>query len=758
MQHVVLVDDAATNLEILSAIVGDIPDVEVHAFTSSREALAWCKEHEVNAFVLDYRMPEPDGLALIRILRADSAFALVPIVIITAEHEFEVRLEALAAGANDFLERPIERREVISRVRTLLSLEAARTHLAEQVGALEHSLEREARRARLQAERLAALWRVANASSNLSNEETIQAVLNEAAAAIRPGQMFFGSLMRYDDDHFVLLAGARPDKILNDVPNIAPIGTHIQKTQLPHHLAINSAMTLSWDDLSTDPALAALPLVRKLRVRAQICTPFEVERKKYLLTFASREPAHDPFAPEDHTYLNLVADFFANHFRHTEHSHRITHHLSHDTLTGLRNRTQFRLDARLRLAGAGSGAIVVVSLDGFRGINAEFGHINGDALLVEVGAALALAVGDHGIVGRLAGDTFGAFLTGLTSGDDLRARLGTLKDVFTRPFSTGDREGREFIPVGATLGAALATGTAESIDRLLAHADAAVFAAKQRGRGNVEIYVPGMESAAGNRARTSLEISQALERNEFELYFQPHVDARTLAVTGAEALIRWNHPERGLVLPDAFIPFAEQHGLIRPITRWVMRAALAASKELRAGDPAFRLYFNLSALDFSDAAIVDEFRRAAADGTSLANIGIELTESVAMADLGTAARIVQHLQNLDVRVAIDDFGTGFSSLVLLRRVPANIVKIDQSFVAEVLLDHREAAIAETIIASGRQLGYETIAEGVESEEQLTWLRERGCRYVQGYAIARPQPLGAFLEWMTERGAAVRPVA
>jgi diguanylate cyclase (GGDEF)-like protein len=749
-QHVVLVDDAESNLAILSAIVDDIPETQTHAFTSSLEALAWSREHHVDAFVLDYHMPQPDGLALIRILRADPAFALVPIVIITAEHEFDVRLEALAAGANDFLERPFERREMHSRLRTLLSLEAARAGLVKHVGELEHSLEIEARRARIQAERLAALWRVAHTGGDIGNEETVQAVLNEGAAALREGQTFLGGLMRLDGDDFIVLAGARPDKLVRTLPGLVPIGTRVPSSEVPQTLALQRGETISWDDLLADPTAAVYPRARKFGFRAQISTPFEVSRKKYVLSFSSTEPVREPFDAEDRTYVGLLADFFANHFRHAEHADRLSHHLAHDTLTGLPNRTQFRLNARSRLAAHGSGAVAVVALDGFRAINEEFGHIIGDALLVEVGAALAKAAGEDDVVGRLAGDTFGAFLSGVRTPDELRTRLTPLAGVFTRPFSTGDREGKEVIPVGATIGAAFAEKRDEQIDRLLAHADTAVFFGKQRGRGNVELYQTGMESESGNRARRALELSHALEHGELELYYQPHLDPRTSAVTAAEALIRWNHHELGVVQPYAFIPFAEANGLIRPITRWVMEATLAAAQQLRSFDPAFRLYFNLSAADFTDAAIVDEFRKAAEGGACLENIGVELTESVAMHDIGTATRVAAHLQNLGVRVAIDDFGTGFSSLSVLRRVHADVVKIDQSFIADVLSDKRDAAIAGTIIAGGEQLDYETVAEGVETAEQLAWLRERGCGYVQGHLIAKPQPLDAFLRWLAQR--------
>jgi Amt family ammonium transporter len=390
----------------------------------------------------------------------------------------------------------------------------------------------------------------------------------------------------------------------------------------------------------------------------------------------------------------------------------------------------------------------VISLDGFRGINEEYGHLIADALLVEVGAALAAIAAASGddLVGRLAGDTFGMFVGNIATEAELRARLAVISERFTRPFSTGDREGREFVPLGATMGAALAVDTTETIDQLLARADTAVFAAKQHGPGRVEVYQAAMESESGSRSRRLAEISRGLERNEFELYVQPHVDLRSSRIAGAEALIRWRHPTHGLLLPGTFLPFAENNGLIRTITRWVTAEALAASQRLRKLDPAFRLYFNLSAIDFNDEAIVNDLRRAKLQGVHLDNIGVELTETAAMQDVGSASRTIRLLQQLGVQVAIDDFGTGYSSLSMLKRLPFDIIKIDQSFVHELLLGDRNSAIAASVIAIGEQLGCETLAEGVESPDQLAWLRERGCRYAQGYTIARPMALDAFEGW------------
>jgi diguanylate cyclase (GGDEF)-like protein len=750
IQHIVVVDDAATNLEITSAILGDIPEAVVHAFTASSEALTWAQDNHADAFVVDYNMPDPNGLAMIKMLRAQPRYQLVPIVVVTAAHEFDVRLEALTAGANDFLERPVERREVLSRVQTLLALQASRSMLAAQVGTLEHDLRIAERRARAQAERLATLWRVANASYDPRNESAVQAVLSEGAATIREGQAFFGSLMRIDGDEAVLIAAARVEEAAGTTARLVPVGSRLPIEQLPQRYVLESGATRSWNDVATDPAVATLERVLAAGQRAYIGTPFRVGSATYILSFGSTEPVSDPFGPEDNTYVQLLADFFANRLQQVAQSDQLLYHLSHDSLTGLRNRTQFRLDARTRLAGAGCGTLAVVAMDGFRGVNEEFGHIIGDALLVEVGAALnGIASGDD-IAGRLAGDTFGLYLNGICTEPEVRARLEAVSKLFTRPFSTGDREGKEFVPLTATIGAASTSDGSENIDQLLARADTAVFASKQRGPGRIELYQSAMESEAGSRARRLAEISRGLENGEFELYYQPHLDFESNAVRGAEALLRWRHPKLGLLPPAHFLPFAEQNGLIRSITRWVTDAVIVAAGRFRTLDAGFRLYFNLSAIDFSDDAIVNDLRIASERGVRLENLGVELTETAAMHDVGTAARTVRQLQDLGVCVAIDDFGTGYSSLSMLNRLPFDIIKIDRSFVNNITTGKHEAAIAGSIIEIGKQLGYETLAEGVETAEQLTWLKKRGCRYVQGYLIAEPMDLDAFERWFGDR--------
>jgi EAL domain-containing protein (putative c-di-GMP-specific phosphodiesterase class I) len=259
-----------------------------------------------------------------------------------------------------------------------------------------------------------------------------------------------------------------------------------------------------------------------------------------------------------------------------------------------------------------------------------------------------------------------------------------------------------------------------------------------------------MEGETQRRAALRNELSDAVAQDQFVLYYQPHVDIATGNVIGCEALIRWNHPSKGLLLPGTFIPFAEECGIITRIDDWVMRNAFAAAAELSALRPDFRLYFNLSGRQAGDPKLVRSFVTAARSGVVLSNIGVELTETDAMRNVEATRLVCRALRRLNVRVAIDDFGTGYSSLSSLKRLPIDIVKIDRSFVSGVLTDPHDQAITETIISIAERFGYWSLAEGVEQPGELAWLKRHGCNFVQGYVICRPLPIAEFMCWLGER--------
>jgi EAL domain-containing protein (putative c-di-GMP-specific phosphodiesterase class I) len=236
------------------------------------------------------------------------------------------------------------------------------------------------------------------------------------------------------------------------------------------------------------------------------------------------------------------------------------------------------------------------------------------------------------------------------------------------------------------------------------------------------------------------------------LFYQPHIEIKTGAVTGCEALIRWLHPQRGVVMPAEFIPFAEQTGMITRIDDWVLRNACAAAMELGALRPDFRLYFNLSGRQAGDPKLIRALVHLARNGIALKHLGVEITESDAMRDVEATRRVCRALRRLNVRVAIDDFGTGYSSLSVLKRLPVDIVKIDRSFISGVLSDRHDETIAETIISISERFGFKSLGEGAEQPSEIDWLRQRSCHYVQGYAICHPLPLAEFKSWLNARTA------
>jgi diguanylate cyclase (GGDEF)-like protein len=426
---------------------------------------------------------------------------------------------------------------------------------------------------------------------------------------------------------------------------------------------------------------------------------------------------------------------------------QLHYHQTHDVLTGLYNRSQFRSQARMASIGSARFAVIVLDVNAFAEVNKAYGNMIGDALLVEVAAGLAESTLPGEIAGRLSGDTFAVYVPEPRSLEFVRERALHFTQRFGRPFSTGDREGKEFVSLTACVGIALAPEHGATLDALTTHAGIAVSAAKARGHGTVLAYESGMGGDGERNVHFRNELAVALAGGQFELYFQPHLNLQNGEHFGCEALIRWRHPERGLVMPGEFIPPAERLGLIDGIDTWVLHEALRAAREFERAGRRMRVYFNLSGRHAGDPKVIQALEGAAAQGLSLANLGIEITETDAMRDFEATRAVCIAARELGVHIALDDFGTGYSSLTALRRLPVDLVKIDQSFVSGILDDSHDAALVETIIHMAHIFGCEVLAEGVERAGEIDWLRLRNCTFVQGYAVAHPLPIGAFNAWL-----------
>lgn len=428
---------------------------------------------------------------------------------------------------------------------------------------------------------------------------------------------------------------------------------------------------------------------------------------------------------------------------------RVMHLANHDALTGLPNRRLLidRLGQALALAHRENHqvAVLFMDLDRFKTINDSLGHMTGDALLQNVARRLSETLREGDTVSRLGGDEFVVVLPSLDQPKAAEKVALKLVDALAPPIDLGGQELR----VSASIGISLFPEDGCDTETLLRNADSAMYHAKDMGRNNYQFFMEQMNVAAAERLRLENDLHRALERQEFELHFQPRVSVANGLACGIEALIRWRHPERGLVLPGHFIPVAEDTGLIVPIGEWVINEACRQGTAwCAAGLPQIPVAVNLSPRQFRQSNLVDTVARAIErHGWPCNLLELEITEGVLMQQTSDTLKTLEALNRLGVGLAIDDFGTGYSSLSYLKRFPVDFLKIDQSFVRDIAVDPDDATIVTAIIGLAHSLGLTVVAEGVENASQLDFIREAGCDEAQGYHIGRPMPAGQMAEWL-----------
>ncbi len=440
-----------------------------------------------------------------------------------------------------------------------------------------------------------------------------------------------------------------------------------------------------------------------------------------------------------------------------EQLYRLAHH---DTLTGLPNRILF-LD-RLQQAKAHANryrhhvALMFLDLDRFKIINDTLGHPVGDKLLQEVAKRLVDCVREVDTVARIGGDEFTVVLVNIDSVEDVKRVAQKILKSLSVPFMVDSFE----LYITTSIGIALYPGDDENPDNLVKKADIAMYHAKGEGRNTFKFYVPKMDANADKRLLLETSLRKALDNEEFRVYYQPKVDITTKQITAMEALLRWQHPTLGLVAPSEFIPLAEETGLIVPIGEWVLRAAcLQNRKWLEMGLPPMKVAVNLSGYQFQQPNLLDIIRTVLADtGLDPGLLELEITESVIMQNPDFAVAVLAEIRDLGIHISIDDFGTGYSSLAHLKRFSINTLKIDKSFVRDVEINSADAAIATAIIAMGNSLNLKVIAEGVETEGQLTFLSENKCDEVQGFLFSTPMPSEDVADFLRGRTTLVAPVS
>ncbi|MBX3343918.1 MAG: EAL domain-containing protein [Nitrospira sp.] len=676
-------DDPLTRLFVKNAL--EPAGMAVVEATGGKDALTKFEEEPSDLVILDIMMPEVDGYLTCSRIRSLPRGKRIPILILTGLDDANSIAQAYQHGATDFITKPVNATILCHHVRYML-----------RTNNVLHALIRSESRLEL-AQRIA---RIGNWDWNPKTNRF--AMSNELCrlVGVRPQDFtgtFEGFLSLVHPDDRPLVTGALQKLVAQQTP-----------CDIDHRIVLPNG------------------------------SDFVI----HLQAEAVREEEVDEV-----TVIGTAQDITER-----KQAERAIHQLAYyDSLTGLANRVLFkdRLSNAISYAARHDQhlATLFIDLDRFKIINDTLGHTVGDLLLTRVAERLSESVrqsdsvsrhADHEpahALARLGGDEFTILLTALPQPEDAGRVARRILDSLAHPFSI---EGHEIF-ISASIGISIYPSDGATVEALLKNADTAMYHAKEQGRNNCQFYSSGLNAAAAERLDLENELRRALEREEFVVFYQPKLNIHSREILGAEALVRWKHPKRGLVPPGVFLNAAIDTGLIRSMDEWVLREACRQVKAWEtAGLPAISISANVSNSLFHGrtlpATVADALRDS---GLNPSQLELELTESIAMRDVEASVTMLEGLRTMGVRLSIDDFGTGYSSLSYLQRFPLSRLKIDQSFVRDLLTNENNVKITRAIIAMAHSLNLSVLAEGVETEGQLARLREEGCDEVQGYLFSRP---------------------
>ena len=532
--------------------------------------------------------------------------------------------------------------------------------------------------------------------------------------------------------------------------SVSTVGNPIPRRLARLALATDGALAL--DDLRGVPYLGDAEFGEQPPC-VYVGTAIEVGGVRYgSLSFASDEPRAEPFTPSDRDLVQLMGVLISSAIERGHSRARLKHLAYNDQLTALPNRAWFveRLRDELVLARAAEMrvAVMFLDLDRFKDINDSLGHALGDRMLRVIGDRLTTVVGSEGLVARMGGDEFIVLIGNDPPTELIETLAQRIIAAIDEPLTIDGYE--QFLTT--SIGIAVFPSDGDDADALIKHADVAMYRAKERGRNTHQFFTPALAASLISRLSQEKSLRRALERDEFVLHYQPQFELEDERLVSLEALVRWQHPQLGLIGPDEFIPSAEMSGLIVGLGDWVLETACRQIRAWQSIVPGLRLAVNLSARQFHQTALSEKIRDALArTGLQPDHLEIEITESVAMSDAAISIQILEELGRAGVRLAVDDFGTGYSSLGYLRRFPLDSLKIDKSFVREILVEPDDATIVRTVIGMAHSLGLDVCAEGVETREQLAFLRAEGCDRVQGFLYGRPMSAEDVEGFLARRG-------
>ena len=683
---ILIVDDEPQNRRLLEALL--IPEgYHIVSATDGAHALELIAANPPDLVLLDVMMPAMDGYEVARRMKSDPFSSNIPIIMITALIDAKARHAGLEAGVEEFLTKPVDRDELWLRVRNLLRLKAYSNLLEDNSRVLEEKL----------FERAADLQR-------------FRIAMDATAEAIVIIEHSTGGLVEVNNTACSLLGYSRQELF-----ELGPTAIWTES---------DNRLKEIYDELIADGGTGEIidVLVRKDR------STLPVEIHRHAQQFGNGW---------------VIVGVFRDITDRKENERRLDFQAHYDQLTGLPNRALFyEVLGKAILAALSRGwvvAVLFVDLDRFKNVNDTHGHTSGDELLIQVSQRLLGCVRIRDVVGRLSGDEFAVLFLMERDFQGTAAYANKVLDALREPFLL---ENNVEISATASIGIALCPNDATDSATLIKYADTAMYQAKHEGRNTIRFFTSEMNSLVLEEIHLREALRQAYLRDEFELHYQPKMDIRTGQIVGAEALLRWQRPGYGLVGPTEFIKVLEEMGLIVDVGRWVINTACEQIGRWR--DTPFaslRISVNVAARQLSEGTLEDDVLVAIREHHIEERfLELELTESTLMANTKLSIETLQRLRTRGVQVSLDDFGTGYSSLAYLRHFPIDILKIDIAFIREVATNTRDAAITRAIIDMAHTLELEVIAEGVETSEQLDFLREHGCDQIQGYHLSTPLPV------------------
>ncbi|MDT5063415.1 MAG: hypothetical protein QOH63_3874 [Acidobacteriota bacterium] len=694
--RILIADDDTQIREVLHELLSE--DYECAEVSSAEEALMVLQGENFNLVLSDIMMGGITGLEMVPQVLARAPDTVV--IMISGEQNIESAIQALRAGAFDYITKPFDLRHVEAAVKR----------------ALEHH---ELRRSKRYYE---------NFLEEMVKKRTVD--LNKANQTLR----------------VLIEASPLTIYVLDTVGNVTVWNPAAERM-------------FGWSEAEVlNSPLAIVPEER----REEFQTGFaEALQGKLNTNYETRHRKKDGSLADvsvwtatllDHEGLISGIMAIVEDITERKAAEERIHYLAyHDTLTGLPNRVLFEECLTEAIAQAEPAlrplAVMFLSLDRFKKFNDTLGHIIGDQLLRRVAERLNASMSESDTIACFASDEFAFLLTKVHGADDSAELARSFQSLLEPPFEIEDQE----LYVTASIGIGLYPHDGTDAQSLLKNSGAALYRAKQQGGNNYQFYTPDMNERALKRLALENQLRWAIERKEFKVYYQPQVSIGTGQIVGMEALVRWQHPEMGLVSPAEFIPLAEDTGLIAPIGEWVLRSACAQTKSWQdCGFTALRVSVNLSPRQFQQPDLVLMIERHLKEtGLDPACLELEVTESSVMKNTESAINTLRELKTMGIKISIDDFGSGYSSLSYLKHLPIDVLKIDQSFVRDMTSDPKDAAIVMAIIQLAHSLQLKVNAEGVETEEQLRFLRLLRCDEMQGYLFCRPLPVEAFEQLLLE---------